>query len=162
MSRKIINREVKTMTKRIYKMQDNEKHYVAHQTLGGFASTTNPNDAKVFNLENDSDKKLHDFIVNNYDAISEETLENNGWVKVGTPVIEKETVKVGKPNYRIKTTDGVVVRKVATRPYNQALIYRKNNKVYAGSMTTGKFNKNTLNWYLENGYNLEQVIAEVI
>lgn len=62
--------------KRIYKMHDNEKHYVANQTLGGFASTTNPNDAKVFNLENDNDRKLHDFIVSNYNAISEETLEN--------------------------------------------------------------------------------------
>lgn len=157
MSRKISQ---EAMTKRIYKMHDNEKHYVANQTLGGFASTTNPNDAKVFNLENDNDRKLHDFIVSNYNAISEETLENNGWVKVGTPVIETPVIE--KPNYRIKTIDGVVVRKVATRPYNQALIYRKNNKVYAGSMTTGKFNKNTLNWYLENGYQLEQVIAEVI
>lgn len=62
--------------------------------------------------------------------------------------------------YRIETTDGVVIRKRATRPYIVALVLRKNGKVVnSGAMSINALNKRTAEWYYENGYQLEQVVA---
>lgn len=64
--------------------------------------------------------------------------------------------------YRIKTKDGHTLRKVATRPYNKALVNREGTIVYAHTMTTGNFKRADLEWFLERGFEVEEVIAEEI
>lgn len=162
-----------TRFRKVYTVAEGKREYAYFPIPYGWATTQNPEDAKIFDLENRSEKAQHDYIINNFNGVSEETTENGGWMKVEkveTPVkqtpVKEETRTVRRAEdqqkYRIETTDGRVVRKVATRPYHKALIWRKGESVHSGPMTTGNFNRRTLDWYLENGFTVEQVIAKEI